>query len=97
MTAFNVVRFKVKPGLNEEFVEAHKAFARDFPGFRRAVLVNTGDRNYCFIGEWDDYDSIVQSRNRMIGNLDSVRDLLEDLGSGLGVTDPISGEAGLDF
>jgi len=97
MTAFNVVRFKVKPGLNEEFVEAHKAFDRDFPGFRRAVLVNTGDRNYCFIGEWDDYDSIVQSRNRMIGNLDSVRDLLEDLGSGLGVTDPISGEAVLDF
>jgi hypothetical protein len=28
----------------------------------------------------------------MIGFLDSVRHLLEDLGGGLGVTDPVSGE-----
>jgi hypothetical protein len=28
----------------------------------------------------------------MIGMLDSFRDDLEDLGSGLGVTDPVSGE-----
>jgi hypothetical protein len=29
----------------------------------------------------------------MIGFLDEVRDMLEDLGGGLGVTDPVSGEA----
>jgi hypothetical protein len=29
----------------------------------------------------------------MIGLLDSMRDYLEDLGGGLGVTDPVSGEA----
>jgi hypothetical protein len=29
----------------------------------------------------------------MIGLLDSFRDHLEDLGGGLGVTDPVSGEA----
>ena len=29
----------------------------------------------------------------MIANLDMIRDLLEDLGGGLGVTDPVSGEA----
>ena len=29
----------------------------------------------------------------MIGFLDEVRDCLEDLGGGLGVTDPVSGEA----
>lgn len=97
MAAFNVVRFKVKPGQNEAFVEAHKAFDRDFPGFRRAVLVKTGDQDFCFIGEWDDYDSIVQSREGMIGNLDSARHMLEDLGHGLGVTDPVSGEVVLDF
>jgi len=97
MTAFNVVRFKVKPGLNEEFQEAHRAFDRDFPGFRRAVLVRTGDRNFCFIGEWDDFDSLVDARDSMISNLDSIRHMLEDLGQGLGVTDPVSGEAVLDF
>jgi hypothetical protein len=33
----------------------------------------------------------------MLANLDSMRDLLEDLGGGLGVTDPISGEAVLEI
>jgi hypothetical protein len=33
----------------------------------------------------------------MIGLLDSFRDMLEDLGGGLGVTDPISGEAVLEM
>ncbi len=33
----------------------------------------------------------------MIGMLDSFRDTLEDLGGGLGVTDPISGEAVLEI
>ena len=38
-------------------------------------------------------DGIVKSRPDMIKDLDRMRDLLEDLGSGLGVTDPVSGEA----
>jgi len=37
-------------------------------------------------------DSIVTGRAEMIAQLDQVRPLLEDLGGGLGVTDPVSGE-----
>jgi len=33
----------------------------------------------------------------MIGMLDSFRDTLEDLGGGLGVTDPISGNVVVDM
>jgi hypothetical protein len=33
----------------------------------------------------------------MIASLDKMRTLLEDLGSGLGVTDPVSGEAVLEI
>ena len=33
----------------------------------------------------------------MIGILDSFRDTLEDLGGGLGVTDPVSGEVVVEF
>jgi len=33
----------------------------------------------------------------MIAMLDSFRDTLEDLGGGLGVTDPVSGEAVLEM
>ena len=35
---------------------------------------------------------IVNARPDMIKDLDRWRDLLEDLGGGLGVTDPVSGE-----
>lgn len=63
-----------------------------FPGMRRAALVKTGHRTYCIVAEWDDMSSIVGARERMIGLLDRFRDTLEDLGSGLGVSDPVSGE-----
>jgi hypothetical protein len=35
-------------------------------------------------------------RADMIGELDKMRDILEDLGGGLGVTDPVSGEVVLE-
>ena len=40
-------------------------------------------------------NSIVAARPQMIAQLDKVRPLLEDLGGGLGVTDPVSGEAAM--
>jgi hypothetical protein len=36
-------------------------------------------------------DSLANARPNMIATLDSFRDTLEDLGGGLGVTDPVSG------
>ncbi|HZP20504.1 MAG TPA: DUF718 domain-containing protein [Bauldia sp.] len=98
MTAFNIVRMKVKAGFEKEFIEMNKdPGAEDIAqmmknGFRRASIIKTGDRSYCFIGEWDSFDGIVKSRSIMIRNLDRYRDKLEDLGSGLGITDPVSGE-----
>ena len=38
-------------------------------------------------------EALAAARPEMIQTLDSVRDMLEDLGDGLGVTDPVSGEA----
>jgi hypothetical protein len=93
MTAFNLVRFRVKPGREQQFIEEHRNAQVDFRGLRRAVLVKTGDRRYCFIGEWENFSDIVAARERMIGILDRFRDTLEDLGGDLGVTDPVSGEA----
>jgi len=93
MTAYNVVRFRVKPGRDKEFVDAHKNAKLDVAGFRKATLIKTGERNYCFVGEWDSQDAIVAARPKMIGILDSTRGMLEDLGGGLGVTDPVSGPA----
>ncbi len=97
MTAFNVVRFRVKPGREEQFLDAHRRFDRKFPGFRRFSMIKTGERSYCIVGEWDNFADIVAARPQMIGLLDSFRDTLEDLGGGLGVTDPVSGEVVVDI
>lgn len=92
MTAFNVVRFRVKPGQEEKFLEINRKAQRNFQGMRRAALIKTGERTYCMVGEWDAMADMVNARPAMIGILDSIRDTLEDLGGGLGVTDPVSGE-----
>jgi quinol monooxygenase YgiN len=91
MTAFNTVRFRVKPGREQEFLDAHAGVERNWPGFQRANLIKTGDRTYCIIAEWVDMDALAQARASMIATLDTFRDTLEDLGGGLGVTDPASG------
>jgi hypothetical protein len=91
MTAFNVVRFKVKPGREEAFVEGHRRAGMLFKGSLRGSLVKTGERAYCLVGEWDSHESLVAARPQMIAMLDTFRADLEDLGGGLGVTDPVSG------
>jgi hypothetical protein len=91
MTAFNAVRFKVKPGREQEFLDAHKKVDTDWPGLRHVNMINTGDRTYCIIAEWDDMDALAKARPNMLATLDSFRHTLEDLGGGLGVTDPVSG------
>jgi hypothetical protein len=97
MSAFNVVRLKVKPEREKDFLDIHRQSERSYPGFRRGVLVKTGERAYCFIGEWADFDSIVAARPEMIAFLDSFRATLEDLGGDLGVTDAVSGEVVIDL
>ena len=91
MTAFNAVRFRVKPGRDQEFLDAHNKVQANWPGLKHANIIKTGDRTYCIIAEWTDMDSLVKARQNMIAILDSFRDTLDDLGSGLGVTDPVSG------
>ena len=97
MTAFNAVRFRVKPGRDQEFLDAHKKVAGDWPGLRRVNMIKTGERSYCVIAEWADMDSLARARHYMIATLDTFRDTLEDLGGGLGVTDPVSGPVVLEL
>ena len=91
MSAFNAVRFRVKPGREKDFLDAHKNVGGDWPGLRHANIIKTGEGRYCIIAEWDDMDALAKARPRMVATLDSFRDCLEDLGGGLGVTDPVSG------
>ncbi len=60
-------------------------------------MIKTGERSYCIIGEWADMADIAAARPKMTATLDTFRDTLEDLGSGLGVTDPVSGPVVLEL
>jgi hypothetical protein len=91
MTAFNAVRFRVKPDRDQEFLDAHKGIAGSWPGLRHVSIIKTGDRSYCIIAEWTDMDALTKARPNMIATLNSFRDTLEDLGGGLGLTDAVSG------
>lgn len=97
MTAFNAVRFRVKPGREQEFLDAHKRVQSDWPGLKRVNMIKTGERAYCIIAEWDDMDALAGARPNMIATLDTFRDTLEDLGGGLGVTDPVAGPVVLEL
>lgn len=94
MTAMNIVHMRVKPGREEEFLKLQNELANeDAPGARKVWVVKTGERSYCFVAEWENFDAIVSARSAMISGLDKMRDMLEDLGGGRGVTEPYSGEA----
>ena len=92
MAAMNVVRFRVKPGKEQAFIDGHRTMRRDMAGFLGARLVRTGERTFCLVGEWRSFKNLAAARPQMIGILDGFRGMLEDLGGGLGVTDPVSGE-----
>ena len=91
MTAFNSVRMTVKPGRNEDFLEAHRNVDRNWPGLRHVNIVQTGDRDFCIIGEWDSMDALAAARPHMISTLDTFREMLD------GDTDPVSGPVVLEL
>jgi hypothetical protein len=97
MTVVNVVRFRVKSGMDETFLDAHRQGKAAWPGLLRGFIVKTGDRSYTLVGEWIDTNALVGARTSMIGTLDTFRHTLEDLGNGLGVTDAVSGEVTLSL
>ena len=90
MTAFNVVRFKVKAGMEGAFLDAHRNIG-SWPGLRRANIIKSGEDRYAIIAEWESVEALAAARPHMIATLDSFRPTLMDLGGGLGLTDPIAG------
>lgn len=91
MVAFNVVRFKVRSGQEDAFLDAHGNVAAAWPGLVHANIVRTGGERYCIIAQWESVDALAAARPQMIATLNGFRATLEDLGDGLGVTDAVSG------
>jgi hypothetical protein len=70
MTAFNAVRFRVRPGHDQKFIDAHKNIS--WPGLRHAYMIKTGDHTYCIIAEWPGMETLAIARPNMIATLDFV-------------------------
>ena len=90
----NIVRSKVKEDKKDEYMKKlHEFFnnMRGTDGLISMKQIQTGPNSMCVIGEWKDEQSITKARNKMIAGLDTVRLLLEEISSELGVTDPVSG------
>jgi quinol monooxygenase YgiN len=86
----NVVRFRVKPGKQDEFERLFKA-ADKWDGMLMHVLAKTGEQSYVAYGLWTSEADMQTAMPQMIELLDSSRHLLEELSPHLGVTDPVSG------
>ena len=97
MSAINVVRFRVRPGMDKVFLDAHRDGKAGWPGLSRGLIVATGERSYVLIAEWPHLHALADARPPMIKTLGTFRHALEDLGSGLGVTDAVSGEVVLSL
>ena len=89
--ASNIVRFTVDQNNQEEFENLFENCERYEGDFLRTV-VKTGEDTYCVFGIWDDEEAMVAARPEMIAFLDTIRHLLSEISSELGVTDPVSGE-----
>lgn len=89
MSAFNIVRFQVKPGMDRQFLEAHGPGKAKWPGLTKGAIIKTGEGAYCLIGEWVDDKALADARSRMIATLDTFRNVLTPTSTG--VTDAVSG------
>ena len=91
MPAFNIVRFVVKPGMDQQFLDAHGPGKAKWPGLIRGTKIKTSNGCFCLIGEWTDAAALAAARPQMIATLDTFRDILVPMASGL--TDAESGPA----
>ena len=97
MQVYNVVKFKVKPGEEAAFLDAHRDGKAKWPGLERGLIIKTGEQTFCLIGTWSSREALNAARPAMIKTLDSFRSLLEDQGGGRGVTDAVSGAVVLEL
>lgn len=93
MAGFNIVHYRIKQGMEDEFLNAHGWMSPLPQGFRRGNLIRTGDHQYCFVGEWDSSQDSRSAESQMVGMLDRIREYLVDQGPEIGVTNAFSGDS----
>jgi hypothetical protein len=76
---------RVKPGYEQQYLTFHRERSiAEMPGLRSLNVVQTGESDFCVVGEWTSMEALVAAPPKMIALLDSFRDQLEDLGGDMG-------------
>ncbi|EYD75920.1 Uncharacterized protein Rumeso_02538 [Rubellimicrobium mesophilum DSM 19309] len=79
MVAYNVVRARVRPEFEAEFLRANDDPGHEMEeGLRSMSLVRTGDGEFCLIGEWDSLEAMTTARPALWAWLDRMRPMLEE-------------------
>ena len=87
MVAFNLVRARVRPEREAEFLEANDDPGHEVAqGLRCMSLVRTDEHCYCFVGEWDSLDALEAAQPVLGQWLDRMRPMLADLSDGAEVS-----------
>lgn len=87
------VRFKVKDGNREAFIDALKGFnTNDYPGALSHQIIDIGDGRFQATVVWENQNALISARPDLIKYLDMWRHMLDKISPELGVTDPISGQ-----
>ena len=85
----SAVRFVVKEGMNDPFMETSRKTVND--GMLNSYFIHTGGQSFMWVGVFESGQQLIDARPAMIGNLDTMRHLLEEISPELGITDPASG------
>ena len=86
------VRFQVKTGQENAFLEAVKKFdASQHPSCISHQVIDAGNGRFQSNVVWENEDAIAAARPNLIKFLDTLRPTLAEISPELGVTDPISG------
>ena len=89
----STVRFLVKEGCVDEFIRMHNSpdgINQKGIGIKQ-YMTQTGERTFTWIGPFESEDHMAELRSHLVGELDKIRDLLEEISPDLGLTDPASG------
>jgi hypothetical protein len=91
MEACNIVRMRVRPEFEAEFLAELDNPCRDFEtGLCHAFLLQTGERTYCLVAQWDSTAALEDGEAQILRSLDQMRHMLEDLDAH-GAVGPFSG------
>ena len=93
METCNVVRIRVKPEFEAEFLALNENPSHGVEqGLIHSFLVRTGERTYCFVGQWSSMTALAAGQSVIAAQWDKMRHMLDDLGEGAEPIEPLVGE-----